>query len=266
MATIIPIRHFDQEDKEDNPISPKSESKMDPENNPLHDRADSLSRQYANAPAQEILQAAIEKEFTGKIALVSSFGAESVVLLHLVAQINPDIPVIFLDTEKHFAQTLNYRKKLGNLFGLTNLREIHPEKTTMEEHDPNGNLWRSDPDQCCTIRKVDPLTHVLKEFDSWITGRKQFHGGGRLQLPVFDPAAPHIKVNPIVTWTPEDVATYMKTHNLPQHPLVEKGYPSIGCWPCTHPVADGGDVRDGRWRGAAKTECGIHDIKPTAKR
>ncbi|MEO0833129.1 MAG: phosphoadenylyl-sulfate reductase [Pseudomonadota bacterium] len=224
----------------------------------LDEQADALCVQYKGQSAEEILTGAVRESFAGRIALVSSFGAESVVLLHLISQIDPYTPVIFLDTEKHFAQTLSYRKKLAARFGLKSVIDIHPEATEKEAEDPDGTLWRRDADGCCSLRKVRPLKNALGAYDAWITGRKQFHGGERIQLPIFDAAEPHIKVNPLVTWTPDDVATYIKLHDLPPHPLVAQGYPSIGCWPCTHPVTAGEDARAGRWRGAAKTECGIH--------
>ncbi|MEQ8935518.1 MAG: phosphoadenylyl-sulfate reductase, partial [Amphiplicatus sp.] len=203
---------------------------------------------------------AVLHEFPGRIALVSSFGAESAALLHLVAEAAPDTPVIFLDTGKHFAQTLSYRKKLTRELGLTNVVDIHPDTDKLKAADPRGDLWRSSTDACCNIRKVLPLEKALEGYDSWITGRKQFHGGERMALPVFEASGRFIKVNPIVRWRPDDIAAYAAAHALPAHPLIEQGYPSIGCWPCTHPAAPGEDPRAGRWRGAAKTECGIHLI------
>jgi phosphoadenosine phosphosulfate reductase len=217
-----------------------------------------LSMQHSSAAAQDILRIAIEDEFKGRIALVSSFGAESAALLHLVAQIDPSLPVIFLETGKHFAQTLSYRKKLAARLGLTNVRDVSPGAAALSEHDPNGDLWRRDADACCTIRKVRPLAAELEGFDAWITGRKQFHGGSRLALPAFEASGAHIKVNPLIHWDRARIDDYVGEHDLPPHPLTAQGYPSIGCWPCTHPVADGDNVRAGRWRGAAKTECGIH--------
>ncbi len=217
-----------------------------------------LSAQFGSEDPRAILREAIFHQFPGRIALVSSFGAESVTLLHLVASVDPDIPVIFLETGKHFAQTVSYRKKLARDLDLTNVRDITPDAAELSNKDANGDLWRSDPDACCTLRKVRPLSSALGEFDAWITGRKQFHGGGRAQLPVFEASAPHIKVNPIVRWAKADVDAYIGEHELPAHPLVAQGYPSIGCWPCTHPASGNEDPRAGRWRGAAKTECGIH--------
>lgn len=220
-------------------------------------QAGRLASRHANAEAMEILRAAIADEFPGRIALVSSFGAESAVLLHLVAAVDASLPVIFLDTGKHFAQTLSYRRKLAARLGLTNVIDIHPAGDA-PARDPAGDLWRRDADACCTLRKVEPLAQALAGFDAWITGRKQFHGGERLRLPAFEASATHIKVNPLARWSKADVDAYFAAHDLPPHPLTAQGYPSIGCWPCTHPAAPGDDLRAGRWRGAAKTECGIH--------
>ena len=217
-----------------------------------------LAQKHAGDDALEILRVAITEEFAGRIALVSSFGAESAALLHLVAQVDKSLPVIFLETGKHFAQTLSYRKKLANQLGLTDVRDIRPSAEGIAARDPAGDLWKRDADACCTLRKVEPLEPALGEFDAWITGRKQFHGGGRMHLPAFEASPAHIKVNPLVRWSKADIDAYFEEHELPAHPLIAQGYPSIGCWPCTHPAAAGEDVRAGRWRGAAKTECGIH--------
>ena len=221
-------------------------------------RARRLAMQFSSVGAADILRHAIISEFPGRIALVSSFGAESAALLHLVAEIDPALPIIFLDTQKHFAQTLSYRKKLARDLGLTNIRDILPDAEEVALRDADGDLWKQDADACCTLRKVAPLTGALDGFDAWITGRKQFHGGGRVNLPAFEASGDHIKVNPLIRWGAHDVDDYVAAHALPPHPLVEQGYPSIGCWPCTHPAAAGDDIRAGRWRGAAKTECGIH--------
>jgi phosphoadenosine phosphosulfate reductase len=222
------------------------------------DRAAALSREFAAAPAVEILRAAIVEEFAGEIALVSSFGAESAVLLHLVAQVAPDTPVLFLDTQRHFAQTPIYRRALARRLGLTRVIDALPDEGEVAAIDPEGDLWRHDTDACCELRKVRPLERALAPYGAWITGRKQFHGGERLQLPVVEHKGDHFKVNPLVGWSPQDIEDYFVRHDLPRHPLVAQGFPSIGCWPCTHPVAPGDDARAGRWRGQSKTECGIH--------
>ncbi|MEM9233332.1 MAG: phosphoadenylyl-sulfate reductase, partial [Pseudomonadota bacterium] len=143
----------------------------------------------------------------------------------------------------------------------TNVQDLRPTKDAVEAEDPNGDLWRKSPDACCTLRKVRPLDSVLKGYGAWITGRKQFHGGQRLTLPAFEFKGHHFKVNPIVSWDRGDIETYFARHDLPRHPLVDQGFASIGCWPCTHPVATGEDARSGRWRGQSKTECGIHTMR-----
>ncbi len=221
--------------------------------------ASRLNRATRGHPAEEALQYAIEEAFSGRIALVSSFGAEASVLLKLVADINPHTPVVFLETGKHFAQTLSYRRQLSQMLGLKNVINIVPDAEELRVADPRGDLWRSSPDACCSVRKVHPLKAALGAYDAWITGRKQFHGGARMDIPMFEAAPPHIKVNPLASWTPSQVHDYMRQNDLPPHPLVAQGYPSIGCWPCTHPAGPGEDPRAGRWRGLAKTECGIHE-------
>ena len=238
---------------EQEPAAPEVEAPLS-----LEAQARRLAMRFSCSDAQEILAHAIREEFPGRIAVVSSFGAESAVLLHLISHIDKSTPVIFLDTGKHFAQTLSYRKKLARQLGLTDVRDLRPRSEALNERDPHGDLWDRDADACCALRKVEPLTDALSGFDAWITGRKQFHGGGRVGLPAFEANATHIKVNPLIRWTKGDVAAHTAANHLPAHPLVAQGYPSIGCWPCTHPVAEGEDVRAGRWRGAAKTECGIH--------
>lgn len=222
------------------------------------DRAARLESKFRGAEAAEIIAAARD-EFGRRLALVSSFGAESAPLLHLVSRVAPQTPVIFLDTGKHFVQTLEHRRALALSLGLRDVRDVHPEAEEKAARDPRGDLWRRDADACCDVRKVRPLALALRGFDAWITGRKQFHGGLRAALPAFEAAAPFVKINPIAHWSPDDLERYAAGHKLPAHPLVAQGYPSIGCWPCTHPVAEGEGPRDGRWRGSAKTECGIHE-------
>lgn len=225
----------------------------------IEERAAALSLAVDNAPARTLVERAL-KEFGGRIALVSSFGAESAVLLHLVASVDPSIPVLFIDTGKHFVQTGAYRAALGELLGLKDVRSISPAADETAAHDPKGDLWKRDNDACCALRKVRPLAKALDGFDAWFTGRKRMHGSIRAHLPHVEAAAPHIKINPLARWSAGQLADYMHDHDLPQHPLVETGFSSIGCWPCTAPTAPGDDVRAGRWRGLAKTECGIHRV------
>ena len=205
--------------------------------------------------AEELLAWALGQPGFGRTALVSSFGAESVALLHMVSEVDPATPVIFLDTEMLFPETLAYQAELAEVLGLTDIRRITPDAA---ERDPDGLLHLSDPDACCSLRKSEPLEAALGGFDAWITGRKRYQGGRRAALPLVESDGSRLKVNPLALWSSEDVADHIARHDLPRHPLVARGYPSIGCAPCTTPVAEGEDPRAGRWRDAGKTECGIH--------
>ncbi|MDZ7629606.1 MAG: phosphoadenylyl-sulfate reductase [Parvularculaceae bacterium] len=223
----------------------------------LEAQAAALDAEAQGLSAEAIVARAIEA-FPGRIALVSSFGAEAAALLHLVARVDPATPVLFLETGKHFAQTISYREDLARQLGLKDVRDIRPLTEEAARADPKGDLWRRDNDACCALRKVRPLASALSGFDAWFTGRKRVHGGLRAFLPIVEAAPPHIKINPLARWSGEDVEAYAERHALPPHPLVEQGFPSIGCWPCTAPTAKGDDARAGRWRGLSKTECGIH--------
>jgi phosphoadenylyl-sulfate reductase (thioredoxin) len=226
----------------------------------IHDdfaRAAKLAAELEEGHPEEILRVAIEREFPGRIALVSSFGAESAALLHLVSVIDRTTPVIFIDTDKHFAQTLQYRDELIESLKLADVRIVKPEAAEVAAEDPKGDLWRDNPDACCTLRKVRPNERALVGFDAWISGRKRHHGGVRARLPVAEHDGAFFKINPLAAWTPKEINAYVGAHKLPRHPLVEQGFPSIGCWPCTSPT-EGTDARAGRWAGSGKTECGIH--------
>ncbi len=216
-----------------------------------------LDAELRHAHPRTVLEAAVS-ELGDKLALVSSFGAESAVLLHLASKVKPDIPVLFLDTGMLFGQTLDYRRSLAAKLGLSDVRDLRPAYNDLAIGDPEAKLWQTDTDACCEIRKVIPLKTALAEFDGWLTGRKRFHGGARLSLPVVEQADHQIKFNPLANWTREDLDAYAADHDLPAHPLVAQGFPSIGCWPCTQPVEEGNDARSGRWAGSDKTECGIH--------
>ncbi|MEI6439720.1 MAG: phosphoadenylyl-sulfate reductase [Alphaproteobacteria bacterium] len=216
-----------------------------------------LDADLRHADPTAILQAAIDR-FGDRLALVSSFGAESVVLLHLAAQLKPDLPVLFLDTGMLFGQTLDYRRSLAAKLGLTQVKDLRPVFTDLATADPDAKLWQTDTEACCHVRKVLPLDRALEGYEAWITGRKRFHGGDRVSLPVVEAADHQVKFNPLANWGKAELDAYMVAHNLPAHPLVAQGFPSIGCWPCTQAVENDEDVRAGRWAGSEKSECGIH--------
>ena len=197
--------------------------------------------------------------FPGRIALVTSFGAESAVLLHLAAEIDRSVPVIFLDTGKLFPETLAYRDRLTGHLGLRDVRSIQPDPRAMAAADPGGDLWNRDSDLCCWHRKVEPLSEALAGFAAWINGRKRFQGADRTCLPLIERMPDGVvKANPLANWPAAALARYMAAHGLPRHELSSQGFGSIGCTPCTRPVAAGEQPRAGRWSGRGKTECGIH--------
>jgi phosphoadenosine phosphosulfate reductase len=216
-----------------------------------------LNAELRGKSAQEIIRAA-SREFGRKITYVSSFGAESAAMLSLIAEADPGMPIVFIDTGMHFHQTLQYRDTLRNFLKLTDIRNVLPVAEEVKAADPKGVLNKTDPDACCEVRKVRPLEPALKGFEAWITGRKRFHGGGRTNLPVVEYSEGRFKVNPLVEWTHEDVESYFDSRQLPRHPMVAEGYPSIGCWPCTVRPEDPNDIRSGRWVGFKKEECGLH--------
>lgn len=209
-------------------------------------------------PPQTLLRRMLCQVFPGRIAQVSSFGAESAVLLHMTAEIDPAVPVIFLDTGKLFGETLRYRDTLIARLGLTDVRSVQPEAARIDRADPKGALWLHNPNRCCHLRKVLPLERALTGFDAWITGRKRYQGASRDSLAPIELVDGRVKINPLAGWSRGDLEAYRAAHDLPEHPLVADGFLSIGCMPCTDRVAPGEDVRAGRWRGHDKTECGIH--------
>jgi len=221
-----------------------------------------LNRMFRGSSTQEMLEAVIKDSLAGDVTTVSSFGAESAVLLHLLSTVDRSIPVLFLDTHKHFPETLAYRDALARRLGLTNLVILEPDEDDIASRDETGLRWSYDPDGCCEIRKVRPLARALEAYDASFTGRKAFQSQTRASLPRFEldtsDGAGRLKINPLIDWRAEDIAAYFAQHDLPRHPLVSRGFPSIGCEPCTHKVAPGEDPRSGRWKGWDKTECGIH--------
>ncbi|HEY6632929.1 MAG TPA: phosphoadenylyl-sulfate reductase [Rhizobiaceae bacterium] len=222
------------------------------------DRAASLEALYGGLSAERIVERSIRDEFADAIAAVSSFGADSAVLLDIIARVDRSLPVLFLDTGKHFEETLTYRDALIADFGLTDVRVLTPDEAALERIDPDGRLHQSDTDACCDIRKVEPLARGVAPFSAWFTGRKRHQAATRAALRVFEAVGPRIRINPLARWTTSDQADYMRLHRLRENPLVAYGYLSIGCFPCTQPVKPGDDARSGRWAGQAKIECGIH--------
>jgi len=220
--------------------------------------ASRVEDKFARLDAQALLRLAIKGLYPGRIALVSSFGADSAVLLHMIAEIDKATPVVFVDTGQHFPETLAYRDALVERLGLTNVIAHGPNAQTLAAEDPESFLFSTDPDRCCDIRKVEPLAEALKPYEAWITGRKAFQSATRAALPLFEAEGERVKVNPLAGWSASDLLAYIRAADLPPHPLVAKGFPSIGCLPCTSPVRPGEDARAGRWRGRGKVECGIH--------
>ncbi len=198
--------------------------------------------------------------YGARLALVSSFGADSIALLHLTASVDPTIPVLFIDTGRHFPETLAYVEDVRAQLGLTDLRHVRPPRAEVERLDPRQERAAYDPDGCCDLRKTKPLDAALGEFDAWISGRKRFQAQSREAIELVEGDGPRVKINPVADWTSVDIEAYRRDFDLPQHPLTRQGYPSIGCAPCTSKVAEGEDPRAGRWRGFDKTECGIHYI------
>ncbi|GBR11174.1 phosphoadenylyl-sulfate reductase [Acetobacter oeni] len=212
----------------------------------------------AGTDARAILRAA-RSTLPGKVAVLSSFGAESALLLAFAAEIDPAIPVLFLETGMHFPETLQYRRDLAADLGLTNVRDIPPAPKALEQRDPSSQLWAFDPDACCQLRKVEPLNLATLPFSALITGRKRSQAATRHRMEVVEPdGEDRIKINPLADWTAEDIDAEMTRRNLRRNPLSLKGYPSIGCEPCTRPAGENDDPRAGRWAGQNKVECGIH--------
>jgi phosphoadenosine phosphosulfate reductase len=224
-------------------------------------RVAALNLAYRHHGATAVVERALKDPAVGNVALVSSFGAESVVLLHMVSVIAPGTPVLFVDTRMLFAETLAYQHELAERLRLTDLRTIRAAESALAMDDPDATLHRFSTDACCNLRKVVPLEGALAGFAAWITGRKRYQGATRATLEFFEAETPtRMKINPLAHWGREDVEDYMIENRLPRHPLVARGFPSIGCAPCTSAVRPGEDPRAGRWRGDAKAECGIHFI------
>jgi phosphoadenosine phosphosulfate reductase len=223
--------------------------------------ADELDHALRDATPAAVIAAALQVVGRERLALVSSFGTESAALLKVMADVDPAIPVIFLDTGQLFEETLAYRDTLIERLGLRDVRSIKPLEEALLREDPDRELWFSDPDSCCRIRKVEPLARALKPFGAWINGRKRFQGGARAVIPVVEDDGARLKFNPFANVSREEIAAIYALAKLPPHPLAAQGYFSVGCMPCTSRASSDEDARAGRWRGRAKTECGIHTAK-----
>jgi phosphoadenosine phosphosulfate reductase len=225
------------------------------------EKAEVLDEMLRHSPPSEVIEGALRVVGRERLALVSSFGTESAALLKVMADVDPAIPVIFLDTGWLFEETLAYRDTLIARLGLRDVRTIAPQDEALDREDTNRELWFSDPDACCRIRKVEPLKQALAPFDGWINGRKRFQGGLRTQIPVVEADGIRLKFNPFANITRSDIEVIHAEAKLPSHPLVTSGFLSVGCMPCSSRAEPGEDARDSRWRGRSKTECGIHLAK-----
>jgi phosphoadenosine phosphosulfate reductase len=223
--------------------------------------ARTLDHTLRDASPAHVIETALKTVGREQLALVSSFGTESAALLKVMSDVDPAIPVIFLDTGWLFEETLAYRDTLIATLGLRDVRSIKPLEEALSRQDPDRELWFSDPDACCRIRKVEPLARALKPFSGWINGRKRFQGGARAEIPVVEDDGAKLKFNPFANVSREEIEAIYKLAKLPPHPLVASGYLSVGCMPCSSRTAPDEDARSGRWRGRAKTECGIHTAK-----
>ena len=234
---------------------------------------DSLNQEFESKKPEEIIAWAV-REFSGKIGASSSFGPESGVLLHMISQIDPNVPVLFLETGYHFPETLKYKHELAEFLGLKNVVDLKadPEKKAEVVAQSEGVPYEKNPDLCCQINKVEPLDRVLKDYGAWMSGIRRQQTDFRKSIRILEEyrrgGAELYKISPLANFTSREMWWYLKEHNIPRHPLYEKGYLSVGCWPCTRPVQPGDDERSGRWAGKAKTECGIHtfmEVKPEEK-
>lgn len=220
--------------------------------------ADRVAIEYADATAEEILTWVSRTFDTRRVAVASSMADTA--LPHLVARHLPGVDVLFLDTGYHFPETLQTRDELARRVDVT-VRSIRPTLSVAEQAERFGaDLFARDPGRCCAMRKVEPLTQVLADYDAWVTGVRRVEAPTRASTPIveWDATFGLLKINPLVAWTDTAVETYLREHDVPVHPLLSQGYPSIGCAPCTRRVGTGEDARSGRWSGFAKTECGLH--------
>ena len=216
-----------------------------------------LNKEFHKSSPEEIIRKS-HNLFKDKIVYISSFGIESAIILHMISQIDKNFPIALLNTNFLFKQTLGYKNKLIKRLNLKNFIEIFPDNSNLQKDDPNNNLWKSDVEKCCELRKVKPLNKFLKKYNAWISGRKSYQGGERFDVQPFEFNNGKVVVNPLANFEKKLVLLYFNNNNLPKHPLVEEGYLSVGCTHCTFKPKNIEDPRSGRWINQTKTECGIH--------
>jgi phosphoadenosine phosphosulfate reductase len=223
-------------------------------------QAAALDRALRDATPAKVIETALATVGREHLALVSSFGTESAALLKVMADVDPAISVVFLDTGWLFEETLAYRDTLIATLGLRDVRSIKPLDEALSRQDPDRELWFSDPDACCGIRKVEPMRSALAAVDLWVSGIRRSDSQTRAGAPKFawDKRFGLWKLNPLADWTEKQVWAYIHEHDIPYNALHDQGYPSIGCTHCTRKPAAGEDARAGRWAGMDKTECGLH--------
>ena len=210
---------------------------------------------------KEGIKLLIEDIFLDKISYVCSFGAESAIILDMISKIKKDFPIVFINTLKLFQETIDYKNYLKESLGLKNIIEIQPETNELKYKDKNNDLWKTDTDKCCELRKVKPLNQALKNYDAWFSGRKSYHSDVRQENTMVELHDDKYIVSPLLNWKRVDIENYFLAHDLKRHPLVFQSYLSIGCTHCTSKTIDANDVRSGRWANSEKTECGIHNLK-----
>ena len=220
-------------------------------------KLEELNKKFEISSPEEIIKKSLNL-FEKKIIYISSFGTESAIILHMISEVDKNVPIALLNTNFLFDKTLDYKNKLINILKLNNFLEIFPDNSDLKDHDLKNDLWKSNVEKCCHIRKVKPLNKLLKKYDAWISGRKAYQGGERKEIKPFEYNDGKIVVNPLANYEQRQVSEYFKNNNLPLHPLIEEGYLSVGCTNCTFKASNINDPRSGRWINQTKTECGIH--------
>jgi phosphoadenosine phosphosulfate reductase len=229
-----------------------------------------LNAQFDGAPPQDIVRWALSEPILKRVAIASAFQVEGTCLIHMAVEVRPDVPILFLETGFHFAETLAFKERLTEQLGL-NVVELTGEYTVERQAEEYGpRLYERDPKLCCELNKVQPFARGLRDYDAWLTSMRRDSAWTRKHTPIvsqteLEPGRSLVKVNPVANWGRRDAWAYLKEHDLPHSPLYDLGYGSIGCAPCTRMVFPGEDERAGRWSGLLKTECGIHVRETSAQ-